>query len=151
MSPVVFIDANIPIYAGGTEHLYKAPCLQVLRLAALHPRSFFTDSEVMQELLHRYRSSGRWVLGRDIFQSFTETMQDRVEPVFLEDVEWACDLADYHLGVSSRDLVHAAVMKRLHIDCIVSADTDFDRLPGLERLDPANVAQWQDSVLARQD
>ena len=148
MSPAAFIDTNIPIYAGGADHPYKAPCLQILRIVALHPRLFFTDSEVMQEILHRYRSSGRWVLGRDIFQSFAETMHDRVEPVFLEDVELACDLADGHPEASSRDLVHAAVMKRLRIDRIVSADTDFDKLPGLERLDPANVTQWQDSVLA---
>ena len=148
MSPVVFIDANIPIYAGGREHPYKVYCLQVLRVAALHPRSFFTDSEVLQELLHRYRSYGRWALGRDIFRSFAEAMRYRVEPVFLEDVERAGDLADRYPEVSSRDLVHAAVMNRLGTDRIVSSDTDFDSLPGLERLDPASVEQWQDSVLA---
>ena len=147
MSPAAFIDANIPIYAGGREHPYKAPCLQVLRVVALHPRSFFTDSEVLQELLHRYRSSGRWALGRDIFQSFAEAMRYRVEPVFLEDVEWAGDLADRYPEVSSRDLVHAAVMKRLGIDYIVSADMDFDNLPGVTRLAPAAVGEWSGSLL----
>ena len=151
MSPAAFIDANIPIYAGGREHPYKAPCLQVLRVAALHPWSFFTDSEVLQELLHRYRSSRRWALGRDIFQSFAEAMRYRVEPVFLEDVERAGDLADRYPEVSSRDLVHASVMKRIGIDRIISTDMDFDKLSGVVRLDPSNVAQWQDSLLAHQD
>ena len=26
MSPVAFIDANVPIYAAGWEHPYKEPC-----------------------------------------------------------------------------------------------------------------------------
>ena len=151
MSPAAFIDANIPIYAGGRDHPYKEPCNRVIGMAVRRPWSFFTDTEVLQELMHRYRSSHRWSLGRRIFRSFAEVMRNRVEPVYLEDVELAGDLADRHPEVSSRDLVHAAVMKRLGIDRIVSADTDFDRLPGLERLDPANVAQWQDSVLARQN
>ena len=33
-------------------------------------------------------------------------------------------------------------------DPIISADTDFDRLPGLTRLDPARVGEWSDAVLA---
>ena len=94
MSPAVLIDANIPIYAAGREHPNKAPCARVMLMAAQHPRSFLTDSEVLQELLHRYLSSGRWPLGRVVFQSFAEVMRDRVEPVYLEDVERAGNLAD---------------------------------------------------------
>ena len=33
-------------------------------------------------------------------------------------------------------------------DRIISADTDFDRLPGLTRLDSARVGEWSDAVLA---
>ena len=36
-------------------------------------------------------------------------------------------------------LVHLAVMQRLNVRRIVTADTDFDRLPEVERLDPADV------------
>ena len=151
MSPAAFIDANIPIYAGGRKSPYKESCSRVIRMAARHPRSFLTDSEVLQELLHRYRSSGRWQLGREVFRSFAEVMRGRVEPVHLEDVEWAGDLADRHPDVHSRDLVHAAVMKRLGADRIVSVDTDFDKLSDLERLDPVDVAQWENSALADQD
>ena len=150
MSPAAFIDANIPIYAGGRDHPHKAPCNRVIGMAARHPQSFFTDSEVLQELLHRYRSSNRWHLGRRVLRSFAEVMLNRVEPVYLEDVGWAADLADRYPEVSSRDLVHAAVMKRLGIDRIISADMDFDKLSGVVRLDPSNVAQWEGSVLADQ-
>ena len=34
------------------------------------------------------------------------------------------------------DAYHAAIMERLGIDQILSFDRDFDRVPGIERLDP---------------
>ena len=61
MSLAVFIDANVPIYAAGGDHPYKEPCAQILRMAAEEPQSFVSDSEVLQELMHRYLASGRWV------------------------------------------------------------------------------------------
>ena len=51
-------------------------------------------------------------------------------------------------GVSARDLVHAAVMQRLGVSRIISADTDFDRLEGIDRLDPIRIEEWEDSILS---
>ncbi len=56
MSLAAFIDANVPIYAAGRDHGNKAPCAQGLMMATEHPRSFVTDVEVLQELLHCYLS-----------------------------------------------------------------------------------------------
>ena len=147
MTPVAFIDANVPIYASGREHPSKEPCARVLMMAAEHPLSFVTDAEVLQELLHRYLASGRWSLGREVLWGFSEVMRDRIEPVRVEDVHLAATLADVHPGISARDLVHAAVMRRLETSLIISVDTDFDRLPGVRRLDPAHAEEWGDSVL----
>ena len=146
MSPAVFIDANVPIYAAGGDHPYKKPCSRVLRMAAAEPQHFVTDSEVLQELMHRYLASGRWLLGRAVLHAFAEVMDGRVEPVLAEDVLSASRLADRHLGVSARDLVHAAVMQRLGANRIISADTDFDRLTGIDRLDPARVEEWERAI-----
>ena len=142
MSPVAFIDANVPIYAAGRAHTHKAPCAEILRLVAENPLSFVTDAEVLQELVHRYLAQDRWTLGREVLRSFALVMQDRIEPVYAEDILAAGDLADRHPAVSSRDLVHAAVMIRLEVEQVVSADTDFDRLPGTTRLDPMLVGEW---------
>ena len=136
MSPAVFIDANVPIYAAGGDHPYKEPCARILRMAAEEPQLFVTDSEVLQELMHRYVASGRWELGREVLQAFAEVMNGRIEPVYPEDVLAASVLADRYLGVSARDLVHAAVMQRLGASRIISADTDFDRVESVERLEP---------------
>ena len=146
MSPAVFIDANVPIYAAGREHPCKAPCVRVLMLAAEHPQSFVTDAEVLQELVRRYVASGRWMLGREVLFSFAEVMHDCIEPVHAEDILEAAELADRNPGTSSRDLLHAAVMQRVGATQIVSVDGDFDRLPNITRLDPLHVDEWGDSL-----
>ena len=147
MNPAVFIDANVPIYAAGRDHPYKESCARILRVLADDPQSFVTNSEVLQEILHRYLTSGRWSLGREVVRAFAEAMSGRVEPVHAEDVIVATEFADRHSGVSARDLVHAAVMQRLGVSRIISADTDFDRLEGIDRLDPARIEEWQDAIL----
>ena len=151
MNPVAFIDANIPIYAAGREHSNKEPCARVLMMVTEHPNLFLTDVEVLQELLHRYLASGRWALGKEVLHGFAEIMHDRIEPVHEEDIHMAARLADRHPGVSARDLVHAAVMQRLGVNRIISADTDFDRLPGVIRLNPADMGEWDESVVTYED
>jgi predicted nucleic acid-binding protein len=151
MNPAVFIDANVPIYAAGREHSYKQPCARILRTVADNPQLFVTNAEVLQELLHRYLASERWTLGREVVRAFAEAMRGRIEPVHAEDVTLAAELADRHPGVSARDLVHSAVMQRLGAERIISADTDFDRLEGIDRLDPARIEEWQGSILTAEE
>ena len=147
MSPAAFIDANVPIYAAGRDHPHKEPCGRILSMVANRPEAFVTNSEVFQELLHRYLATGRWTLGREVVNSFAELMTGRIESVYPQDVLLAAEMADEHQGVSARDLVHAAVMRRLYIGRIISADRDFDRVSGIERLDPLQLTEWQATVM----
>lgn len=151
----LFLDANIPTYAAGRDHPLKVPCKEVLRLSARYPRSFFTDAEVLQEMLHRYLALRRWPEGKQVVVDFAALMASSIEPVFAGDVLSACDLADRYAArpgarLAARDLLHAAVMIRAEGDAakIVSADGDFDELAaeGIERLDPANVEVWRQEV-----
>ena len=146
MSPAAFIDANVPIYAAGRDHPYKVPCGQILHLVASNPEHFITNSEVLQELLHHYLASGRWVMGREVVYRFAELMQGLIEPVYAEDVLLAANMADTSPGVSARDLVHAAVMQRLGVHRIISADRDFDRVDRIERLDPLQLDEWRSTI-----
>ena len=43
-------------------------------------------------------------------------------------------------GIEARDAIHAAVVFEHRLEGIVSADRDFDRIPGLRRFDPLEVA-----------
>lgn len=145
---VGLLDTNIFMYAAGQEHPLKEPCSRVLEMVAVCPDRFLTDAEVFQEIMHRYRSVRRWSLGREAFNEFVELLHGRIEPVYAEDVVHAAILADEHPGISSRDLVHAAVAMRLGVSRIISTDTDFDRLPVVTRLAPERIDEWADALMA---
>ena len=147
MSPPTFLDANIPIYAAGRPHRLKGPCAQVLMLAAERPEAFLTDAEVLQELLHRYLALRLWSEGRDVFHGFADLMRERVEPVQAIDVEQAALLADELPELGARDLLHAAIIRRLEVQNIISADAGLDRLTEVERLDPMEIEAWRDGIL----
>lgn len=143
MSQAAFIDANVPIYAAGRDHPHKAPCVRILGMVVHDPEASITNAEVLREMLHRYLATDRWTLGREVVTSFAELMAGRIESVYLRDVLLAAELANEHQGVSARNLVHAAVMRRLQIAQIISADSDFGRVPGIERRDPLRLDEWQ--------
>jgi predicted nucleic acid-binding protein len=146
MNLPIFVDTNVPIYAAGRPHALKAPCEQILELIARHPRAFFTDAEVLQELLHRYLALRIWPQGREFLQRFAVLMREQIEPIFAIDVEQAASFADRYPGLSARDLLHLAVMTRVGAARIVSADRGFDNILQVERLDPASLLAWRDHV-----
>ena len=143
MTSVAFVDSNIPIYAAGREHEYNEPCARIIRAIASNPTHFMTDAEALQELMHHYRRTNRWTIGREIFRRFETLLQGRIEPTYHEDVRQAARMADEGYQSSSRDLVHASVMRRCGTSLCISADKDFDRIPGVRRLDPMELDVWQ--------
>ena len=148
MTPAAFIDANVPIYASGRPSPYKEACARLIIMAAERPQAFVTDVEVLQELLHRYMALRQRPLGREVIQGFANVMRGRIEPVYVDDIKRALTLADNHAELSARDLIHAAVMWRLGTDRIITADTGFDRIPGIVRLDPTDIDAWGASLAA---
>ena len=130
----------------GAPHTLKAPCIQVLSLVADRSGAFVTDAEVLQEIMRRYLAQRAWTRGREVLTRFAELMSGRVEAVYALDVEAAVLLADAGRGLSARDLIHLAVMQRVGSTRIVTADTGFDRIEGIERLDPMLVEEWAASV-----
>ena len=161
MSPL-FLDTNVPTYAAGREHPLKEPCKEILGLAASHPGAFFTNAEVLQEMLHRYLSLRRWPEGKQVVADFATVMKGSVEAVRAEDAVLASDLVDRLLGtglerlqhdsrastIKARDFLHVAVMLRTGSGQIVSADRDFDEFAkeGIERLDPVEVRHWRAQI-----
>ena len=142
MTQALFIDANVPIYASGRPHHLKEFCGKILSLALQHRPAFVTDAEVLQELLRRYVAIRMWPRGQAVVNGFAVLMEGRVEPIQAADVVAAGVLAQHHAGLSARDLIHATVMYRLGVERIITADAGFDRLPGIQRLDPAHVDAW---------
>jgi len=63
-----------------------------------------------------------------------------VHEVTREDALQGLDLFRAHEGLDARDAVFAAVALRRGIEAILTSDRAFDAIPGLERVDPADVA-----------
>ncbi len=92
-----------------------------------------TDAEVLQEILHRYVAIER----KDGIQPALEALLglvDEVFPIELQDVERAKAILLATERMSARDALHIAVMERRKIEKILTFDTDFDRVPGINRL-----------------
>ncbi len=120
-----------------------------MKLAAARPEPFFTDAEVLQELLQHYLALRTWPRGKRAVTDFAELMRGRIEPIYGEDVESAASLAEkYAPLLAARDLLHAAVMLRVGAERIVSADVDFDHLApeGILRLDPMGFSEWREGL-----
>ena len=127
----------------GREHPYRQPCIRVLAAVNENPDGFVTDAEVFQEIMHHYRRTQRWDAGQTVVESFAAMMHGRVSPATIDDVLAAGQLANEHPGLSTRDLLHLAVMRRLGVVSVVTADADFGRAPGVPRLDPADFGEWE--------
>jgi predicted nucleic acid-binding protein len=130
---VIFVDANVPMYLVGGEHPNKLDTQRVLKQLASEQRHLVTNSEVLQEIMHRYISAGRrdWI---EYAFNALRAIVDDVLAVEEADVLAAKDLVLAYQQLSARDAVHAAVMRRRQITEIFSFDRGFDAVPGIQRL-----------------
>lgn len=139
---VVFLDANVVMYAVGGEHPYRLPCQKVMAAVADNTLNAAIDTEIVQEILHRYGALRRHVEAVAVAEDLL-SLVDLVYPVTLRDIRGALDLfATYSVqGVQARDAIHAAVMQNNGIRIIISADRHFDLIQGIERIDPRDFAE----------
>ncbi len=136
------LDVNVLMYAAGREHPYREACQSVLRSVARAEIMVAIDTEIVQEILHRYGALGRYqeavALANDLL-----TLVPIVYPVTLRDVQRAVELFQQyaHQGVRSRDVIHAAVILNNGISGIISVDRHFDTIEGIRRIDPLQMAR----------
>lgn len=130
---MILVDSNIPMYLVGAEHAHKTDALRLLDHLISTGERLATDTEVLQEILHRYVAIDRL----DAIQPAFDAVLDIVDDVFavrLEDAQEAKDIVLGRYGVSARDALHIAVMRANQIDRILSFDSGFDRVPGIQRV-----------------
>ena len=136
---MILVDSNIFMYASGSDHPYKAPCHNFLIRVAKGEVDASIDVEVLQEILHRYRSIHRWEEGRKVFDLARSIIPAviSVDDVTLEDTR---ALMDQYPNLRARDALHAVVCRRMAADALCSYDRDFDQISGFRRLEPDQVA-----------
>lgn len=128
----LFVDSNIPMYLVGAEHANKHAARSALERAVADGDRLVTDAEVIQEILHRYTAINR----RDAIDPALDALLGVVDEVIAIDRELvlaAGRLAARVDGLSARDAIHVAVMRRQGIDDILTFDTGFDVVTGLRR------------------
>lgn len=135
---MILVDANIVMYAAGADHRNKAPSVAFLRRVANGELEATIDAETLQEILHRYRSIGRWEEGRRVYD-LTRALFPAVVPVTAEITDQARRIMDGDRTLLARDSLHAAVVLTQRLEAICSFDRDFDRIPGMVRKEPEEL------------
>lgn len=129
------MDANIFMYAAGAGHPNKDASLRFLQRVSHGVENAVVDAEVLQEILHRYRSLGRWDDGKEVYD-----LVRRIVPVVVPIDELVMDrarsLLDADRVIMARDALHAAVVLEKGLKAICSFDRDFDRIRGVRRVEP---------------
>lgn len=134
-TPVYFLDTNILMYASGTPHLYREPCLKILAAIEADRIDVVTNTEVLQEILYRYRAVAAPDRAEQMF-GLTRRLCEIVLPIRLRDMDLALVLLKRSPAIQVRDAVHAATMLHAGLRSILSTDRHFDAIQGIRRVDP---------------
>ncbi len=130
---MIFIDSNIPMYLIGAEHPLKTAAERLVARYIAEKLSMVTDAEVFQEILHRYTAIDRPNAIRPAFD-WLRAVADDVFPIDMTDVNRASEIIAGKRRLSARDAIHAAVMERHGVTRILSFDSGFDSVRGIERI-----------------
>jgi len=132
-----FLDANVLMYAAGGPHSLRESCRAALQAAIDQRVSLVTDSEVLQEILHRYFALQRPEIAREVYDAATE-LCDEVLPVSERTTARARELLLRYRNITAREAIHIAAMEEGGLRRLLSTDSDFDTVDEVQRVDPAD-------------
>ncbi len=131
----VFVDTAVMMYAAGRDHPLREPCRRILEGMVEGSVSGTTSVEVIQEIVHRYRSIGQpdlaFTVSRDTLDLFAPVL-----PITHALMRRVPDLARRYPRLAARDVVHVATCIHEGIVEIVSPDRSFDAVKELRRVPP---------------
>lgn len=130
-------DTAVFIYADGEEHRYREPCRALIERVAKRLLELEASVELVQEYAYVQLRAGRE--RSDVLARAREiSVLCRLHAFQPNDAELMIELLDGHEQLDSRDAVFAATALNRGIEVILSPDRDFDGIPGLTRVDPAD-------------
>jgi len=129
-----FIDSNVFFYAKIADREYGSACAKILEKVVRGELEAVTSALVIIELVNALRKYG---LGNEVKRVVNAifSLDISIHEVDPLDVRNAASIFD-ESRISPYDCAHAAVMKRVGIINIISADKDFDKIHWIKRLDP---------------
>lgn len=135
----VYIDTNVFVYAVGGESRFRDPCRTFLRAVATRRVEGETSAYAVQEVAHQRRRRGDASPGSRARE--VAAMCAVVHATDRDVVFGALDLVEQRPALSVSDAIHVATALRHGLRVVVSADSDFDRVPGIERVDPLDLSR----------
>jgi hypothetical protein len=132
---VILIDANIFMYAAGKDSPQREPCQHLLDdIVSGEGPATCTDAEVLQEILHRYRSLKVPEVG---YQLFDAVLHLGIPILAVTDraMAEARRLLSEYPSLSTRDGVHLGVMREHGIETILSYDRDLSDVAWVKRIE----------------
>ncbi|HEX5526506.1 MAG TPA: type II toxin-antitoxin system VapC family toxin [Solirubrobacterales bacterium] len=130
-----FVDANAIIYSA-LEGPGREPCLQVLEAVAAGEAQGRTSPAVLEEVWHV--ALRRFPGQLDGLVESALTIFSPLLPVTEESLKRA--LAIEHPALGPNDKLHVGTCQGEGIEVVLSADRGFDRVAGIERVDPLDPA-----------
>jgi len=118
---MTFVDSNVVIYHVGGEHPLRGKARAFIASSLARGTRLVSSAEVLRELFHVYIPPRRWATLDAAFELVNGCV-DEVWPIEKEDVELARDLARFHPGLSSRDLIHLACCRRRKVAELMTFD-----------------------------
>jgi predicted nucleic acid-binding protein len=132
---VILIDTNIFMYAAGKESSQRLPCQRFLeRIVGGEGPAACTDTEVLQEILHRYSALKIPEIGFQLFDAVTH-LGIPILAVTDRAMAEARRLLEEHPLLSNRDCVHLGVMREHAIEEVLSYDGGFSEVSWVKRLE----------------
>jgi uncharacterized protein len=133
-----FLDANLIMYSLGGPHPLRVSSKRILEKIKNGTLQVVSNTEVLQEILYRYFSTGKQALGELAYTAIID-LCEAILPVTLQETDRALELLKQYPQITSRDAIHAATMLNNGIKEILSADPHFDLISGIRRIDPAAI------------
>ncbi len=130
---MTFIDSNVPMYLVGAPHPHKDRSLALVTRLVQEGERLVTDMGVYQEILHRYTAINRPDAIDAAFKAL-DAIADDILTFGMPEIYAARSIIDSIAGLSARDDLHIAVMRKANVRRILSFDSGFDASPGIERI-----------------
>ncbi|MBI3295871.1 MAG: type II toxin-antitoxin system VapC family toxin [Deltaproteobacteria bacterium] len=121
------------MYLVGASHPNKLRVIDMVPRLTLAGETLVTSAETFQEIIHRYRAAKDEQHLYAAYEALSEMTQETLS-VTRDDVDKALALSGKHKKLSSRDCLHAAIMKRIGADSVWSFDKGFEELPWVVRV-----------------
>ena len=126
---MTFVDSNALMYAVGKPHPLQPEAQEFFLQAIQGGVVLSTSAEVLQEMLHIYKSTGRIELFENALALATE-LGMKVWPLESEDVLLARQLHVTHPGLSARAFCHLASCRRRGVHEIKTFDEALGAVVG---------------------